>query len=99
MNPEWYEVAFLLEEGQYLLLVNAATTRNPLIDRGGRDAGAVTDTDSPGTYAAQRRLKMVRFRLALSIVGIVLSVVTPVLGQSPVYRSAHHDFRLVTVAD
>ena len=42
---------------------------------------------------------MVRFRLALSIVGIVLSVVTPVLGQSPVYRSAHHDFRLVTVAD
>jgi len=32
-------------------------------------------------------------------VGLLLSVGTPVLGQSPVLRSAHHDYRVVTVAD
>ena len=42
---------------------------------------------------------MARFPVALSAVGLVLSVVTPVLGQSPVYRSALHDFQVVTVAD
>ena len=31
--------------------------------------------------------------------GLLLSVGTPVLGQSPVLRSAHHDYRVVTVAD
>ncbi len=31
--------------------------------------------------------------------GLLLSVVTPVLGQEPVLRSAHHDFRIVKVAD
>ncbi len=32
-------------------------------------------------------------------VGLLLCVVKPVLGQSPVLRSAHHDYRVVTVAD
>ena len=32
-------------------------------------------------------------------VGLLLSVVTPVLGQAPVLRSAHHDYRVVKVAD
>jgi glucose/arabinose dehydrogenase len=32
-------------------------------------------------------------------VGLLLSVVTPVLGQTPVLRSAHHDYRVVKVAD
>ena len=31
--------------------------------------------------------------------GLLLSVVTPVLGQAPVLRSAHHDYRVVEVAD
>ena len=31
--------------------------------------------------------------------GLLLSVVTPVLGQAPVLRSANHDYRVVTVAD
>ena len=31
--------------------------------------------------------------------GLLLSVVTPVLGQEPVLRSAHHDYRVVKVAD
>ena len=31
--------------------------------------------------------------------GLLLSVVTSVLGQEPVLRSAHHDFRIVKVAD
>ena len=38
----------------------------------------------------------VRFFLAL---GLLLSGVTPVLGQSPVLRSANHDYRVVKVAD
>ena len=42
---------------------------------------------------------MARFPVALSAVALVLSIVTPVLGQSPVYRSALHDFQVVTVAD
>ena len=32
-------------------------------------------------------------------VGLLSSVVTPVLGQTPVLRSANHDYRVVTVAD
>jgi len=32
-------------------------------------------------------------------VGLLSSVVTPVLGQAPVLRSANHDYRVVTVAD
>ena len=31
--------------------------------------------------------------------GLLVSAVTPVLGQAPVLRSANHDYRLVTVAD
>ena len=31
--------------------------------------------------------------------GLILFVAKPVLGQAPVLRSAHHDFRVVTVAD
>jgi glucose/arabinose dehydrogenase len=42
---------------------------------------------------------MARFSVALSALALVLSAVTPVHGQSPVYRSALHDFRLVPVAD
>ena len=42
---------------------------------------------------------MARFPMALGAVALVLSAVTPVHGQSPVYRTALHDFQLVTVAD
>ena len=35
----------------------------------------------------------------LIAIGLLLSVVTPVLGQAPVLRSANHDYRVVTVAD
>ena len=35
----------------------------------------------------------------LIVSGLLLSVVTPVLGQSPVLRSANHDYRVVMVAD
>ncbi len=43
---------------------------------------------------------MVRTTAIISIaVGLLLSGVTPVLGQAPVLRSAHHDFRVVEVAD
>jgi len=42
---------------------------------------------------------MARFPMALGAVALVLSAVTPVHGQSPVYRSALHDFQLVPVAD
>ncbi len=43
---------------------------------------------------------MVRTRLRVFIAaGLLLSVVTPVLGQAPVLRSANHDYRVVTVAD
>ena len=38
----------------------------------------------------------VRFFIAL---GLLLSVVTPVLGQDPILRSANHDYRVVKVAD
>jgi glucose/arabinose dehydrogenase len=38
----------------------------------------------------------VRIFIAL---GLLLSVVTPVLGQDPVLRSANHDYRVVNVAD
>ena len=38
---------------------------------------------------------MARFPMALGAVALVLSAVTPVYGQSPVYRSALHDFQLV----
>ena len=41
---------------------------------------------------------MVRTSLAV-IVGILLSVATPLFGQAPVLRSAFHDFRVVTVAE
>ncbi len=33
------------------------------------------------------------------VVGLLLSVVTPVLGQAPVLRSANHDYRVVKVAE
>ena len=43
---------------------------------------------------------MVRTPMRIFIaVGLLLSVVTPVLGQTPVLRSAHHDYRVVKVAD
>ena len=43
---------------------------------------------------------MVRTPLKIFIaVGLLLSVVKPVLGQAPVLRSAHHDYRVVKVAD
>ena len=35
----------------------------------------------------------------LIALGLLLSVVTPVLGQAPVLRSASHDYRVVTVAE
>ena len=35
----------------------------------------------------------------LVAIGLLLSVVTPVLGQTPVLRSANHDYRVVTVSD
>ena len=43
---------------------------------------------------------MVRTPVRIFIVlGLLLSVVTPVLGQDPVLRSANHDYRVVNVAD
>ena len=43
---------------------------------------------------------MARTPLRLFIAaGLLLSVVTPVLGQAPVLRSANHDYRVVKVAD
>ncbi len=43
---------------------------------------------------------MVRTPLRVFIAaGLLLSVVTPVLGQAPVLRSAYHDYRVVKVAD
>ena len=42
---------------------------------------------------------MIRTSFALTAAGLFLSVTTPVSGQSPVQRSAYHDYRVVTVAD
>ena len=43
---------------------------------------------------------MVRTPVSVFIsVGLLLSVATPVLGQAPVLRSAHHDYRVVKVAE
>jgi glucose/arabinose dehydrogenase len=42
---------------------------------------------------------MVRTLSALIGVGVSLSVAAPAFGQSEVFRSAYHDYRLVTVAD
>ena len=42
---------------------------------------------------------MVRIALAFATAGLFLSVATIAHGQSPVYRSALHDYQLVTVAD
>ena len=42
---------------------------------------------------------MIRTSLALTAAGLFLSVATPASGQSQVYRSAYHDYRIVTVAD
>ncbi len=42
---------------------------------------------------------MIRTSLTLTAAGLLLSVATPATGQSPVYRSAYHDYRIVTVAD
>ena len=42
---------------------------------------------------------MVRIASAFAAAGLFLSVATTAHGQSPVYRSALHDYRLVTVAD
>ena len=42
---------------------------------------------------------MVRITLAFATAGLFLSVATIAHGQSPVYRSALHDYHLVTVAD
>ena len=45
-------------------------------------------------------IEMVRTPVRIFIaVGLLLSVVTPVLGQAPVLRSANHDYRVVTVAE
>ena len=42
---------------------------------------------------------MKRIVLTLAIAGFVLSLANQVLGQSPVFRSAYYQYRLVTVAD
>ena len=42
---------------------------------------------------------MIRTSLALTAAGLFLCVATPTSGQSQVYRSAYHDYRIVTVAD
>ena len=42
---------------------------------------------------------MIRTSLTLTTAALLLSVATPVIAQSPVYRSAYHDYRIVTVAD
>jgi len=42
---------------------------------------------------------MHRTSLALTAAGLLLLGARPVSGQSPVYRSAYHDYRIVTVAD
>jgi glucose/arabinose dehydrogenase len=42
---------------------------------------------------------MIRTSLALTAAGLFLSVASPVSGQSPVLRSAFHDYRVVTVVD
>ena len=42
---------------------------------------------------------MIRTSFALTAAGLFLSVTTSVSGQSPVQRSAYHDYRVVTVAD
>ncbi|MFB3111666.1 MAG: PQQ-dependent sugar dehydrogenase, partial [Gemmatimonadales bacterium] len=42
---------------------------------------------------------MIRTSLALTGAGLLLSVATPVIGQSPVMRSAFHDYRVVPVAE
>ncbi|MCZ6915489.1 MAG: PQQ-dependent sugar dehydrogenase [Gemmatimonadetes bacterium] len=42
---------------------------------------------------------MSRTSLALTATGLLLAVVSPVFGQSPVMRSAYHDYRVVTVVE
>ncbi len=42
---------------------------------------------------------MSRTSLALMATGLLLAVVSPVFGQSPVMRSAYHDYRIVTVVE
>jgi len=43
---------------------------------------------------------MIRMAVEVVIkVGLLLSVVTPILGQAPVFKSANHDYQVVTVAD
>ncbi len=42
---------------------------------------------------------MIRTSLALTGAGLLLAVATPVTGQSPVTRSAFHDYRVVSVAE
>lgn len=42
---------------------------------------------------------MIRTSLTLTAAGLLLSVATPVTGQSPVMRSALHDYRVVPVAE
>jgi glucose/arabinose dehydrogenase len=42
---------------------------------------------------------MLRTPVALLAAGLLLSVVAPACAQEPVLRSAHHDYRVVTVAD
>jgi glucose/arabinose dehydrogenase len=42
---------------------------------------------------------MIRTPFALTAAGLFLVVATPVTAQSPVMRSAYHDYRVVTVAD
>ena len=42
---------------------------------------------------------MIRVPFVLATAGLILTVSTPLKGQSPVFRSAYHDYRLVTVAE
>ena len=42
---------------------------------------------------------MIRTSFALTTLGLFLSLATPVTGQSPVHRSAYHDYRVVTVVE
>jgi glucose/arabinose dehydrogenase len=42
---------------------------------------------------------MIRTSFALAAAGLLVSTVQPVAGQAPIFRSAFHDYRVVTVAD
>ena len=51
------------------------------------------------TAATQKEIAMIRTSFAFTTLGLFLSLATPVTGQSPVHRSAYHDYRVVTVVE